>query len=125
MGISVVVCVVLGGSDLDEDALAGAFLGGLDGGLFLSRRHDGQALGVGLGRGDVVSARRCYVRAAEEAEARGLRANELQAWMALGELEGPVSPSDRRLAEVVERYPSEAPMDLDLARARERLSRRS
>src|SRR3546814_11337022 len=37
--------------DLDEDALAGALLGGLDGGLFLTGRHGGDALGAaGIGQ---------------------------------------------------------------------------
>ena len=39
-----------GGSDLDEDALAGALLGGLDGGFLLAGGDVGEALGPDPGQ---------------------------------------------------------------------------
>src|SRR5262245_44446293 len=41
--------------DLDEDALAGALLGGLDGRFFLTRRHDGEAFGAAWITEDLVA----------------------------------------------------------------------
>lgn len=66
-----------------------------------------------------------YRRAADEAAARGLRANELQAWLALAKIEGPGGSAlgaRRHLADLVATYPETARTDLDLARARRVLS---
>ena len=46
--------------DLDEDALAGAFLGRLDHGLFLTGGHDGEALGPTRDPIGSASVNRCY-----------------------------------------------------------------
>ncbi len=71
---------------------------------------------------DLEDARAAYSRAAEEAERRSLKANALQAWTALADLDGPGAPSTRRLAELAALYPLDTKTDLDLAYTRERLS---
>ncbi|MFK7894671.1 MAG: AAA family ATPase [Myxococcota bacterium] len=75
------------------------------------------------GNNDLETARSWYLRAAEIAESRSLRAPALQAWMSLGELGGAKAKVERRLRNLVALYPANVETDLHLEQARHRLSR--
>jgi len=66
-------------------------------------------------------ARQAYQLAASQAEEQNLRANALQAWTSLAELDADPSQANRRLAELTRMYPDDEVVDLDLAKARRHL----
>ncbi|MEM9177346.1 MAG: AAA family ATPase [Myxococcota bacterium] len=91
-----------------------------------TERFEGDLLRDRAERTDDASARSAararYVRALDLAQADRLPGPALQAALALCALEPDAPGAHRRLAGIVSVYPAEAPMDLDLARARERLA---